>query len=151
MHARLAKLIWKIFWTVVFLIFINNPASPLSIPVFWNEAFYWAPIFRVDYVSFYQILFSIFVLAELLIAVFEYIFPDMVKHCEIVHELVDLAQLVVIRDIPKAAINLSASTLDQVYPIAFWIINVIMFFTVIGIIFKALHLSRRHHNIIKPK
>lgn len=157
MNSRLFNLLWKIFWSVLLLVFVNNPQSPFSIPVFWHETFYWAPIFRADYVSFYQIVFSIFLLGEMLVAVFEYVSPMMSKYCDLTGELIDLARLVIIRDIPKAAVNLSASTLDRIYPIAFWIINLIIFFTVIGIIIHAIRLTRwpkskiPKHKIIKPK
>lgn len=151
MNIRWGKMLGKIFWTVIFFIFINNPASPLSIPVFWHDSFYWAPIFRADYLTFYQILFSIFLLADLLVSILECIFTDVEKHLEIAHELVSLAEWVVIQNIPKAAVNLAESKLDQIYPVAFWIITVIMFFTVVGVVMKVLRLSTARPKMIKPK
>lgn len=152
MTERIVKLVFKIAWSVVFLVFINNPVSPLSIPIFWSGEFHFYPIFTSNYVLSYQVLFSFFVLAGILVNILEFIAPGWRRICGILEDIVGIAQLLVIREIPQKAFNVSETLLNNYYSAAYWSVNIIIALTVIAVVIKVIQLlAQEKKKPVNPK
>lgn len=130
----------QIMWSVIWLLFINNPFSPFSIPIFWNGDLRWQPIFTTEVVFQYQFIFSMFVLASIFVGILEFVFGGKHLLYNFLEDIVSFAQLWVIRDIPKNAFAFSPDILNRYFPVFHVIITILLFIVLISLGVKCFNL-----------
>lgn len=146
MAKRLIKMIFRIVFAVLFLSIINNPQSPFSLPYIWNGQFGWQPIFQAGVVGHYQFIFSVFSVLSMFIGIMEYTLGGQTIKYEILDDVLGLAQLSIIRDIPKVEFGFAPAILDRFFPLFRAIILILIILTVISIGVKGFKLWRQSND-----
>lgn len=128
------KLIFRLVFSLMLLLFINNPIEPLSIFVTNQDQYQWYPLFQMESVVHYQQMFTFLVLLGIAVAVLEYLFRGPIW--EVVEDIPNIIGLIVIRGIPKVAFNFSQELLEKIYPIFYIITSILLLLAAVGMVLK---------------
>lgn len=137
MLNRLTKLVFHIIFYLLVLIFINNPISPLSICTYSQfNGWTWYSIFKVEYLEYYQIIFSLLALLNMVMAIFEFIWFKYKDIYSIMSDFLAIAGFLVIRKIPSHEFAFAEAFLTSYYGVFFWFLNVVIMLIAVSTVLK---------------
>ncbi len=146
MTNKLITLIFKLFINILWLLFINNPISPLSIPILKTGGLFWHPLIRFDSIEYYQVFLSVLALIGLLMTIGEFIFRRQKELFSIVEDALSIGTMILIRGIPQTALNFSSEILTKYYQTFYWFINISILMTMINGVLKAFNFAAKQRN-----